>query len=183
MAKAHRFAYELTRGPVPEGLHVLHDCPGGDNPACCNERHLWLGTNDDNVADKVAKGRQAKGEGHAAVMRRAAARGDANGLRLHPERAARGDASGARTRPERRPRGEAHGRTMAEVASRGEAHFRAKLTDAAVVDIRTSILTARELGARYGVSERVVLYARSGKTWKHVAAPPPGPQKGSAPDD
>lgn len=53
---AHRVAYELTYGPVDEELDVLHHC---DNPPCCNPAHLFKGTNDDNVADKVSKGRQA----------------------------------------------------------------------------------------------------------------------------
>lgn len=51
---AHRAAYALTNGPVPDGLWVLHRC---DNPPCCNPGHLFLGTNADNVADRVAKGR------------------------------------------------------------------------------------------------------------------------------
>jgi hypothetical protein len=60
--RAHRIAWTLTHGPIPAGLHVLHDCPDGDNPACCNPAHLWLGTDADNVADMVDKGRQARGE-------------------------------------------------------------------------------------------------------------------------
>ena len=49
---AHRVAYELANGSIPEGLHVLHHC---DNPPCCNPRHLYAGTNADNVADRVAR--------------------------------------------------------------------------------------------------------------------------------
>jgi hypothetical protein len=58
---AHRFAYELTYGPLDDGVCVLHRC---DNPPCCNPDHLFLGTRKDNADDKVSKGRQAQGEQH-----------------------------------------------------------------------------------------------------------------------
>lgn len=54
---AHRVAWELTNGPVPSSIHVLHRC---DNPICVRPDHLFLGTNKDNVDDKVAKGRQSR---------------------------------------------------------------------------------------------------------------------------
>lgn len=53
--QAHRFAFALTT-PIPDGMSVLHHC---DNPSCVNPSHLFLGTNSDNVADKISKGRQA----------------------------------------------------------------------------------------------------------------------------
>lgn len=59
---AHRFAWHLTNGAIPEGLWVLHNCPGGDNPSCVNPAHCYLGTLHDNVADAVAKGQLPCGE-------------------------------------------------------------------------------------------------------------------------
>ncbi len=59
--KAHRVVYELTYGQIPNEKHVLHSC---DNRKCCNPKHLFLGTNNDNVKDKCEKDRQSKGEGN-----------------------------------------------------------------------------------------------------------------------
>ncbi len=57
---AHRISYQEFVGPIPDGLHVLHRC---DNPRCINPKHLFIGTNADNVADKLAKGRQPRHHG------------------------------------------------------------------------------------------------------------------------
>jgi hypothetical protein len=58
---AHRASWLLYRGEVPAGLLVLHRC---DTPACVNPDHLFLGTNQDNIDDRNAKGRQVRGEKH-----------------------------------------------------------------------------------------------------------------------
>jgi hypothetical protein len=57
--KAHRVAYDLCVGDVPNDMKVLHSC---DNPPCVNPAHLFLGTQQDNVDDMIGKGRLVLGK-------------------------------------------------------------------------------------------------------------------------
>lgn len=56
--RAHRVVYELLVGPIPEGLILMHSC---DVRKCVNPAHLTPRSQEENDADRVEKGRQAKG--------------------------------------------------------------------------------------------------------------------------
>jgi len=71
--KAHRIAWILTFGEIPDGMLVCHKC---DNPPCCNPMHLFCGTNKDNTQDCIQKGRFKAGS-------------DSNGNKARGERASK----------------------------------------------------------------------------------------------
>lgn len=77
MCSAHRYAWVLLNGPIPDGLWVLHHC---DTRACANPAHLFLGTAADNNLDAAIKGRSASGP--------------RNGQRVKPGRTPRGERIG-----------------------------------------------------------------------------------------
>ena len=75
LMRANRYAWNLMVGPIPDGMWVLHHC---DNRLCVRAdpdptvSHLFLGTNQDNIDDMLAKraagigtvGRYVRGENH-----------------------------------------------------------------------------------------------------------------------
>src|SRR5947209_13587711 len=68
VARASRMAWELTFGDIPPEFQVCHNCPGGDNPACVNPAHLWLGRTINNIHDAMRKNRRAIGERHPRTL-------------------------------------------------------------------------------------------------------------------
>ncbi len=57
--RTHRISYQLHVGQIAPGSQVLHKC---DNPPCVNPDHLFVGSNDDNMADKSIKMRVVRGD-------------------------------------------------------------------------------------------------------------------------
>jgi len=141
MALAHRVAWELANGCIPDGICVCHVC---DNPSCVLVEHLFLGTNAQNIADRDSKGRQASG--------------DRSGARTKPERMFRvWDLKNSVTHP--------------ETLARGERHGRAKLTEDDVRSIfylRSQGWLQQRLATRFGVSRTVVGHILHKKLWAHV---------------
>lgn len=75
---AHRAAFYLNTGTDPDGAAVCHSC---DNPRCVNPDHLWIGSQADNIADMLSKGRQHKvGEAEKQRLREALAARRSRGM-------------------------------------------------------------------------------------------------------
>jgi hypothetical protein len=58
--RAHRYAWTLTHGEIPDGVLICHRC---DNPPCCNPNHLFPGTGSDNMQDMWQKKRHSDLQG------------------------------------------------------------------------------------------------------------------------
>jgi hypothetical protein len=173
LVPAHRVAWEVSVGQIPDGLSVLHRC---DNPPCCNPSHLFVGTQKENAQDMVAKGRR---RGPAPDQRWSKVRPDvvveirrqlAAG-RLQAEIAAElgitpSAVSLINTGANWARLGGPEGRHHADF--RGERSPNARLTEADVREIRLRRETIDAQAARFRVSRSTIKAVRAGTIWQHV---------------
>ncbi len=177
--QAHRAAYRLMIGPIPNGAVVRHRC---DTPLCVNPAHLLLGTQAQNMGDAVERDRVSRGAHHGnAKLTDAQAReilvSTDTALRLskrygvHPDlvrmiqRGARWAHLDAHNLPLRTQLRRLHGST-------GEAHHSTHLTAYDVVAIRADTRTNREIGEAFRISPTTVSNIKNYKQWAHVPADP-----------
>lgn len=155
-ALAHRVVWAILGEPIPDEILACHTC---DNPRCIRPSHHFLGTQTDNMRDCSAKHRCRSGQEWAEVTRPALALAH-QALADHPEKRLRGDRHWMRFHPER--------------IARGERQGGAKLTAAAVCEIRQAVAnrtsTQRELALRFGVCPATICLAVKEDTWQHVGA-------------
>lgn len=174
---AHRVAYFLTKGVDPGELLVCHDCPAGDNALCCNPAHHWLGTSEQNTADRDKKGRTARGdrsgarlhpekwhtgEEHHVRRNPALIQPALDMLKLHPELHARGDKHWSAISPEKIVRGERNGMTI--LTAESVLQIRRRLSDGAS---QKEILADLALDGIV-TTKSAISHAGSRRTWKHM---------------
>ena len=167
---AHRFAYQLLKGPIPAGLFVLHRC---DVRHCVNPEHLFLGTQRDNILDAQSKGRLARGDTHGSRLHpECLRRGETHPSRLHMNSyLPRGDNHYARREPWRLARGDRNGfRLHPESRQRGEQVWTAKLTSQTILEIRVLCKTmpVTQIAAMFGVTIRHIFRIKNRQAWKHL---------------
>lgn len=186
MQRAHRVSWMVTHGEIPPGLRVLHRC---DNPPCCNPDHLFLGTQRENVADMLNKGREARGERCGAAKLTSGQVAEIKVLlathAMSPRSIAAkfGVSRGAIDHI-------SYGSTWVHIAAplvvasdhkpdwqivsvpRGEGHHRAKLTEHLVREARRRHAggeSVASLSCLFDVSKETIREAVTRKSWKHVA--------------
>ncbi len=172
--RAHRVAWELASGPVPDGLLICHSC---DNRRCVNREHLFAGTHRDNMIDAIAKGRIRLAVPKLAKRPRyfmpggAPSRNERRRARYAVRRAS-GWQLPCRNRVKRvKKGGVGRGRLLPTHSMPGAAHWKAKLTDADVLFIRAqphTEATYRALAPRLGVSVRTIGKIARREGWKHL---------------
>lgn len=176
---AHRVAWTLVNGQIPEGMVIAHQC---DNPRCCRVEHLFLATQTDNVRDMDAKGRRVppKGERNSCAKITeqdvAAIRSDLyNGWTLAAIGAQFGigvsQVSAILRGKNWTHLDEAQGAPHQSAWARGEQASKAKLTESDVIAMRSDLYSGWrqvDIARHFGISRGQVAKVLGRKQWTHV---------------
>jgi hypothetical protein len=137
---AHRLAYELVYGEIPDGLVISHTC---NNAPCCNPTHLKAMTQSENIRYMYeCKRAYSQGRHYSQLRPEVLSRGDAHYSRQQPERLARGERSGT-----------------AKLTADMVREIRRLLADG---------VTQTEIERRLGIDQTTVSQIARRKTWGHV---------------
>jgi transcriptional regulator with PAS, ATPase and Fis domain len=174
--RAHRRAWEIIHSLIPGAICVCHSC---DQPPCCNPAHLWLGTVADNNADRHAKGRDQRGDGHykvrlstetVAAIRARYAQGNTSYKKLAKDIGV----SAWTIRDALRGESWAHVTNVPTIHS--DKPGTRKLTDAEVMAIRQRAahnrITLKSLAEEFGVSRTTIQNAVDGHSYTHLPVLP-----------
>lgn len=156
---AHRAAWELLRGPVPEGQWVLHKC---DNPACVNPEHMFIGDHVGNMNDASSKGRlsgERNGSAKLTWDQIAEIRRRYDNLLAALEKE-------FKVSKKYLAQDVLRGKRWTQGANAGERNSSAKLTWVQVRAIRASAEKSAVLEARYNISKMSVYLIRTHRSWK-----------------
>ena len=169
---ASRASYMLFNGEIPEGHFVCHTC---DDPLCVNPAHLFTGSCQDNVNDKMNKGRHVilRGESHPhAKINEKDVIDIRNSVKTINSIASKYNISISMVKMIRNGKrwGHVQGGKIVEKKENqlGANHPQSKLTEELVRYIRASEKNYKELAQELGFNQMTIYDALMYKTWKHV---------------
>lgn len=170
--KAHRYSWALHNGKqVPDGMSVCHSC---DNRKCVNPAHLWIGTNEENMLDKIAKGRHRnlRGEDHPdSILTEIQVLSILADARPHTVLAQEYGVHAQTISSIKTRKSWAH-LDVENVAKAPRVSHRKgksdKLNDGIVREILRGDVPGSEWAERLGVSRQLITNIRKRRVWKHV---------------
>lgn len=171
---AHRIAWTLVNGAIPDGMVIAHRC---DRPVCCNPEHLWLCTQIDNMHDMLHKGRRATtaGERHPGAKLTVEQvleirSGKFSGWRRY-EIAQHFGISAVQVCNILSRKTWAHLDATRDAPHERDRNSNAKLTEQDVLAIRSDLYrgwTLAAIGKQFGICESNVCAILRRRTWTHI---------------